>query len=74
MEKRERGSKIFFPIILRLLGRILIGGKGRKNMQIKINIIGLGKNIKVEGTLYTPCSVRTPGLPLLQTGPEFKEI
>ena len=29
-EKRERVSNIFFPIILRLLGRISSGEKGRR--------------------------------------------
>ena len=42
VEKGEMGSNIIFPIILRLLGRILIEVKG-----------WVGKNIKLWGTLYT---------------------
>ena len=34
--KRERGSNIIFPIILELLGRILIGEKGKETGKIKI--------------------------------------
>ena len=30
VEKRERGSNIVFPIILRLLGRISIGEEGKR--------------------------------------------
>ena len=29
VEKRERGNNIIFPVILRLLGRILNGEKGK---------------------------------------------
>ena len=57
MEKRERGSNIIFPIILRLLGRISSGEKGRKRKfwgrKSRFNKRS-GKNIKVQGTLYTP--------------------
>ena len=41
MEKRERGSKIVFLILLRLLGRISSGKRPGKRMEI------LGKKIKI---------------------------
>ena len=52
VEKRERGRKIIFPIILRLLlGRISIReeGKGTETFgqKIKIEKRGMGKNIKL---------------------------
>ena len=59
--KRDRGSNIIFPIILRLLGRISSGKKGKgaetagKKIKIK-KIMGMGKNIKLQGTLYTPAA------------------
>ena len=43
LEKRERGSNIIFPIILRLLGRISGGGKGKgteKKIKIRKNLSG----------------------------------
>ena len=59
MEKRERVRNIIFPIILRLLGRISSGGKGKETeisgLKIKLRKeVRLGKNIKLQGTLYTP--------------------
>ena len=50
MEKRERGSNIIFPIILRRLGRISNGEDGNFWEE---NQNGMGKNIKLSGTLYT---------------------
>ena len=50
MHKRERGSNIICPIILRLLGRISSGGKGKgteilgKKIQIKKKW-GMGTNV-----------------------------
>ena len=59
MEKRERGSNIIYHIILRLLGRISSkeegsGNKsfGEENQDLKNT--GMGKSIKLYGTLYTP--------------------
>ena len=58
MKKRERGRKIIFPVIYRLLGRISSEKKGkwsefwgRKSRFLKL---GVGKNIKLYGNLYTP--------------------
>jgi len=51
VEKREMGSNIIFPIILRLFGRISSGeeGKGMEMLGKKIKILkmGVGKNIKL---------------------------
>ena len=47
--KRERGSNIVFPIILRLLGRISSGEKGkggRKFRERKKKDMDMGRNIK----------------------------
>ena len=56
--KRESGSYIFVSYILRLLGRTSNGeeGKGPKNFgkKMKIKKVGMGKNIKLWGTIYTP--------------------
>ena len=47
MEKRERGSNITLPIILRLLGRMSSGEK-EKRKEIKIQKkMGMGKKIKL---------------------------
>ena len=55
----EQVSNIIFPKILKLFGRISSGEKGKgteisgKKIKIK-NEMGVGKNIKLYGTLYTP--------------------
>ena len=54
-KKRERGSNIICPIILRLLGRISSGDEG-KGTKTKIKKNWVGKNIKFQGTLYSPGS------------------
>ena len=58
VEKRERGSNIIFPLILGLLRRISSReeGKGTEILWKKIEIkkMGVGKTIKLQGTLYTP--------------------
>ena len=45
MEKKEGGSNIIFLKIMRLLGRISSGekGRGRKKIKIKIKIMGAWK-------------------------------
>ena len=69
MEKRERGSNILCFITLRLFRRISSGIKVKRTeilwKNIKILKMGVGKNIKLQGTLYTsatrattPCSRR----------------
>ena len=57
VEKRERGSHIIFPVILRLLGKISGGedGKGTVSLRKKIKIEqkwGWGRTSSI--TLYTP--------------------
>ena len=56
VEKSERGSNIIFPVTLRLLGRILNrkedGTFKEENKDFKK--MRVGKNIKLQGTLYTP--------------------
>ena len=58
MEKRVIGSNITCSIILRLFGRLSIGeeGKGTEIMGKKIKFLKtrVGKNIKLQGTLYIP--------------------
>ena len=56
--KKEKEKQYHIPIILRLLGRISSEGEGRteileKNIKILYKKRG-GKNIKLQGTLYTP--------------------
>ena len=47
-EKKEWGSNLIFPKILRMLGRISSGEKGKKisGKKIKIEKMWMGKNIK----------------------------
>ena len=56
MEKRERENNIIFAIILRLLGRKSSRTEGKRTEMLgkKFKIIGAGKNIKLQGNLYTP--------------------
>ena len=59
MEKRVRGSNIFCSVIIRLQGRLSSGeeGKGTEILGKKIKFFKktrVGKNIKYQGTLYTP--------------------
>ena len=53
---KERGSKIIFSLILRLLGRISSGrgdrNYGEENQDFKK--MGMGKNIKLQEPLYNP--------------------
>ena len=55
MEKRQRGSNIIFPLILRLLGRISSGKEGKeteilgKKIKILKKLEG-EKNIKIKNT------------------------
>ena len=55
VEKRKRGSIIIFPIISRLLGRILSGeeGKGTEIPGKRIKM-GIGNNKNVVGNLIRP--------------------
>ena len=59
MEKRV--SNIIYSIILRLQGRLSIGveGKGTEIFGKKINFLktGVGKNIILQETLYTPVKI-----------------
>ena len=58
VEKMERGNNIIFPNILRLFGRYKVDKKTKilcqKNQVFKI--YGSWKNIKLQGTLFTPAS------------------
>ena len=49
VEKKERGSNIIFPIILRLLGRISSVKEGRQFLgrNSRFKIMGVGKYIKL---------------------------
>ena len=54
-EKRKAVAiSCIFPVILRLLGRISRWDKGKRNLNT-FKEWGVGKNIKLLGTLYTPC-------------------
>ena len=51
-EKRKRNN-IFFPLILRLLGKIQSEEKGLKTLKkIIIKKDGIGENINLQGTIY----------------------
>ena len=58
IEKRKKGSNTIFPIIFRLLGRILSEERGRKRTfrgrKSRFKKMGMRKKIKLWGTLYTP--------------------
>ena len=58
MEKRERRTNIIFPIILRLLVKILSWDKWKvfeiSGKKIRFKKMEVGKNIKLKETLYSP--------------------
>ena len=70
MEKGERGSNIIFLIILRLLGRISCGERGRdgfseENFRFPKN--GRGQEYKVVGNLYIP-AISSTGVIVSESG------
>ena len=48
MEKREMERNILFPLILRLLGGISLGNRGRENLGKKIKIVKMGDGEKYQ--------------------------
>ena len=62
--KRERGSNFIFPIILKLLGRILSGERGRRRFRERKSKLVWGR-LSSSREFYTPLIILLP-LPLEQ--------